>query len=349
MNEKPRLLLIYGGKGLESEVSLSGAENLYRYLKDSFNTVPVFIDKSGRWLTSKESLTGKSKLPRRDELTDKVSPINQGKAGLLFEDGSIAAADVAFPLLHGDFGEDGSVQGALETLGIPFFGCGTNESCICYDKICTKLIAEHLNIPTAKWTSAIDIDTSEAERRARSAVCYPMFVKPARLGSSFGASPVKNRKEFASAYESAKKLGGSRVLIEQLVKIDAELECVYFGAKGKELFTKIGEIRYKTDFYDYDTKYKSENAASVCARSSLEEIYGDAIRDYSRKLKEFIGIKDLCRFDFFLDSNGNILFNEINTIPGFTDSSLAPSLIEESGVDLATAFEAIISDRAKGI
>ena len=347
MNKRTRLALIYGGMGLESEISVIGAKNLYRYVKDVFEVVPIFVDKNGVWLTKVEITKEYSELPESSELTLAVTPINLGKRGCLIScEGEILPIDVAFPLLHGDFGEDGSIQGSLETANIPYFGCKPAESGLCYDKIYTKILADSLGIPTAKWISAIDTSTDEARRKAESEIGYPMFVKPARLGSSFGACPVKDSKGFESAYATAKKLGSGRVLIEKLVNVSSELECVYFKAKNKELFTKIGEIKYESDFYDYDTKYKFSSSASVIPDSVLDDDHGDKIREYSKRLRELIGIRDLARFDFFLDSTGKILFNEINTIPGFTDKSLAPELIKSSFDDLETVLSSALSARA---
>ena len=345
MKDKLNLLLIYGGRGLEAEISAVGAENLFPYLISSLDVIPVFIDKKGTWLTARER--PKDRLPFTSELTKVISPVSNSMGkGILYEDGSFEKTDIALPLLHGDFGEDGSIQGMLETLGIPFFGCKAVESCVCYDKIYAKLIAKYLKIPTVKWISATDLSFEDAERMAQSSIGYPMFIKPARLGSSFGASVVKNKSDFQKSYEKAKELGGGKVLIEELVKIEAELECVYFGSKSKELFTKIGDIRYKSDFYDYDAKYKSEGTALVSALSPYEERFGDILRSYSKKLKDFIGIRDLARFDFFLDREGRLFFNEINTVPGFTKSSLAPRLIEISGEDLKKSFEQLLTQRS---
>ena len=342
MDERLSVALIYGGRGLEREVSVSGAKNLCRYLCD-FKIVPIFINERGSWLGTDEDFDAKGTLPGKDAFREILTPINlDGYGALINPGGKITRIDAAVALLHGDYGEDGSVQGALENANIPFFGCKSTESSLCYDKIYTKILAEGLGIPTSKSYFAIDKTEKEAREGAENAFSYPMFVKPARLGSSFGASPVRRREDFEESYEKAKKLGGGRVLIEELVDIRAELECVYFNYGSKELFTKIGEISYGSDFYDYDTKYNSSNKASVIADSPFDKTYGEKIRDYSEKLRRIIGIRDLSRFDFFLDYSGRLLFNEINTIPGFTKTSLCPRLIEQSGVELRGAlFEAV--------
>ena len=347
MSEKLKLALIYGGKGLEREVSAVGARNLLPYLND-FETLPIFINEKGLWLIAKNSSESGERMPDQAADTERVSPLSlDGGGGFTDGNGVIVPIDVAFPLLHGDFGEDGSVQGALESAGIPHFGCKAAESGLCHDKIYTKIIAESLGIPTAQWFPAIGLSAKEAEERIEESLGFPVFVKPARLGSSFGASPVKRREDFKAIYEKAKELGGGRVLVERLVDVISELECVYLKTKSKELFTRIGEIRCSSDFYDYDTKYKSRDGAEVIALSPLEEKHGKTVRTYSERLKRLIGIRDLSRFDFFLDSSGRILFNEINTVPGFTPSSLCPALIEASGEDLGRSLYSAISKRAE--
>lgn len=345
MKSKIKLALIYGGKGLERDISVKGAENFIRHVDDDlFTVIPVFIAPDGRWMTIKKNGTSiVRRLPSEGELTETASPINLGNRGaLITQDGELVEIDAAFPLLHGDYGEDGTVQGALESAGIPLIGCETSASALCCDKIYTKAIAEHLEIPTAKWIAAIGMSTREAQSKAESKIGFPLFIKPARLGSSFGAAAVRRGKDFADSYENAARLGSGRVLIERLVETDAELECVGYTQKSKLIFTKIGCIRYNADFYDYDTKYNGAGTTTVGISDELESKYGDILRSYSKKLADFIGIRGLCRFDFFLDRCGNLLFNEINTMPGFTESSLCPTLIGDDSGELVKALSEII-------
>ena len=163
------------------------------------------------------------------------------------------------------------------------------------------------------------------------------------LGSSIGAARVLSRNDFDKAFSTASKLD-SKVIIEELVDIEAELECAYFATKSKELFTNIGEIRCSSVFYDYNEKYKSTEKTAVFSRSEREGEYGEKIREYSRRLVDIIGIRHLARIDFFLSKSGKLLFNEINTIPGFTSGSLYPLLLRTAGLDITDAVSALIED-----
>ncbi len=345
--KKYKTALIFGGRGLEHEVSVEGAKYAIAKIDpDIFELLPIFIDKNGEWLILKNRNRSIEELIKAD--SEKVRVFPQGKAkggGITTEEGDFITVCCAFTLLHGDFGEDGTVGGALATANIPYIGTENAESAFCCDKIYTKLCAEHLGIATAKWTEATRLSSKEAKSRAEELLNYPMFIKPARLGSSFGAHAVYSESEFEKAYENAAKLGNGRILIEELVDISAELECGLFSTKSKELFTKIGEIRYSGDFYDYGTKYEDQGSCSVTADSPLEETLGDGIREYSRKLASLIGISGISRFDFFLTEDGRILFNEINTLPGFTHSSLYPRLLENSGLSVKTALTELLLDK----
>ncbi len=347
--KKYKTALLFGGRGFEHDVSVNGAEYAFRKIDGSlFEILPIYIRKSGEWVINENqsniSLLTNSSSPK----IDVIPAINDGRGGLLTQKGDFIPIDVAFPLLHGDFGEDGTPLGALENAKIPYIGCESVAGVLCYDKIYTKIIAEHLSIPTARWISPGKLSYEETLASAEEELSYPMFVKPARLGSSIGASAVRSRKEFKRAFEKAYKLGSGRVLIEELIEIDSELECGYYGSNSKELFTKIGEIRCSEGFYDYDSKYISSGNSSVTSESSLDAVYGDQIRDYSKRLKDLIGICGISRFDFFLTRDKKILFNEINTLPGFTSSSLYPRLLESSGISVREALTELLLDKALG-
>ena len=235
------------------------------------------------------------------------------------------------------------MQGALECVGIPFVGCPTLPSAICYDKATTKAVAESLSIPTVPWRLLTAADIRSAKKEAESFMKYPFFLKPSGLGSSFGAAVIENAPDFDKSSERAYDLGGGRVLIEELVDIDAELECGYFATKCAELFTNVGEIRCNEGFYDYDTKYISDSAKTSSIAPVSDEMNG-RIKEFSRELGERIGIRGIARFDYFLTRDGRLLFNEINTIPGFTDTSLYPKMLEASGLDVKEALTELITD-----
>ena len=365
MNEKITVALLFGGRGYESEVSVAGAKFLLSRLDlEKFSLVPVYITGSGEWKTVSEpqsalpSEDGRGYGDRAEEIiTDlalgrlpciSLSPTRRGgRSGLAFEDGFIPV-DVVFPLLHGDFGEDGIIQGALENARLPFVGQTTLTSAILSDKAYTKLVADHLGIPTADWTLGIRgskyHSLSKTKRDAEKRLGYPLFIKPTGLGSSVGAGAAMSPEGFDAMFGLAASLGNGRVLIERHVKPIKELECAYFSAGGKELFTNIGEIAYGGEFYDYEAKYSEDSSASVGLCHGLTDEIRNTILDYSRRLVDYFGIRDLCRIDFFLTEDGLILFNEINAMPGFTSSSLYPALLSDAGIDPTELISLLISE-----
>ncbi len=314
------LALIYGGRGYESEVSLHGAENIRPIIEKKYNCLPIFIDKGGRWLAF-----GKDVFPYK-------------RGFYCPEGGEHFKCDCAIPLLHGDFGEDGIVQGALECASVTYVGCRSTVGAICRDKSILKAVAEKIGIPTLLYLTA-----KRGERvikRAESELGYPMFVKPACLGSSVGASPARDRGELVFALKNAFAVS-SRVIIERLLEPKRELECGYFRAKGKELFTKCGEILAGGEFYDYDSKYK--NGTEAIPKAEVAPWVNEKIREYSRRLVSRLGIDGLCRIDFFL-SGEDIYFNEINTMPGMTAASLYMKMLSAEGISPEEMIDLLVLD-----
>ena len=320
--DKPTAVLIFGGRGMEHEVSRLGAEFVYPLIDENvYEKIPVYIAKDGRWLMRSDVLS--------ENLTE-CFPILRGGVGGLITEEEFIPVDVAFPLLHGDFGEDGTVQGALECAKIPYVGCDTLTSAVARDKCLVKLIAKELNIPTAEWveySGCIEETVWLLERL----LGYPVFVKPSRLGSSVGAKRADNIDELASAIENASRLGSGRVIIEEFVDIEKELECAYYSAAGRILFTAPGEIVCDGDFYDFLKKYRS-TGADVSEKASISSALTERITEYSKKLAKRIGLRHLSRIDYFLSKQGRLYFNEINTMPGFTERSLYPRLLEKHGI-----------------
>lgn len=323
-NYLPTVALIYGGRGYESDVSVRGAEWIMPFIdRKKYRMLSIFIDKDGRWLSGGGEAT--------------PAYLN-GISGILLR-GEMIPMDCAIPLLHGDFGEDGIVQGALENAKIPYVGCKTCAGAICADKALTKTIATQLGIPTLPWVTVdCEKDALEAER----ALEYPLFVKPCSLGSSVGVTRAKNREELLLAVRAALELD-SRVIIEKALSHPRELECGYFRANCKEVFTNPGEIICDSGFYDYEKKYISTNSASVLPTAQIDEEIAKKIKKYSLALVKAIGVRQLCRLDFFL-SDGGLFFNEINTMPGFTPDSLYHKMLSASGIEPKELIESLIED-----
>lgn len=326
MTNKKQIALFFGGRGYEHSVSVSGAKNLLSLIdRERYGVYTVFIEKSGKMrLTTPDLEVGEAVFPILDE----------GRCALLTESGERLQIDCAFPLLHGDFGEDGSVQGLLASCRVPFVGSDARASAICLDKAATKAFAEALGIPTVPWrllTGGEDYTDLEP----------PLFIKPDCLGSSVGASPAHSREELIAAIQSAASLGGGRVLAERLISPIRELECAYFSAQGEVIVSYPGEI-LSGGFYSYERKYSTE-AAGTSARADVSRELAERMREHTRRLCQTIGVRHLARVDFFLSGDA-LYLNEINTMPGMTAISLYPRLLVVAGISPAEAINRMISD-----
>ena len=320
--DRPTAALIFGGRGMEHDVSINGAKFVFPLIDEKiFKKIPVYISKDGKWLM-KTDVSGSEGV--------ECFPVFRGGVGGLITSEGFIPVDVAFPLLHGDFGEDGTVQGALENAMIPYVGCDVATGAIARDKGLVKLIARELGILTAKWIEHSGC-TEESVWLTERLLGYPVFVKPSRLGSSVGVSCANNSSELYSAIENASHLGKGRVIIEEAVEVIKELECAYYSASGKILFTSPGEVVCDLGFYDFNRKYLGDGA-SVSEISNIDKAATDATLEYSKKLAKRLGLRHISRIDFFLSTDGKVYFNEVNTMPGFTERSLYPRLLLKEGI-----------------
>ena len=317
---KKRVALIYGGEGAEREISKLSAENLFSHIDEKeYEVLRIEILGNGEW----KAVTEKGKY-------ESTFPIfKDGVSGFLLG-GEVLPVDCAIPCLHGNYGEDGVVQGALTAAHIKYIGQDVYASAVTSDKAFTKLIASRLNIPTADWILSDNESAPDAKARAERYLQYPMFIKPARLGSSYGATPVPTSDAFVSAYEYAKSFD-ARLLIEERVDFDYEVECALFDA-GERRISAGGRVLSGGKFYDYNSKYDKNASPETEAKSGKAPEIEEKISEYSASLADFIGIKHLSRFDFFVNRDGKILFNEINAFPGMTATSLYPKLTEDMGL-----------------
>ena len=318
MNTKrKKIALIYGGEGFEHEISVMSAENLYNLIDgEIYEVIKVKIEKNGQWYLCAERGKKEVKIP--------TFPARiEGSSGFLVKN-KILPIDCIVPCLHGNMGEDGVIQGALTAAGIKYVGQDVYASAFTADKAFTKLAAEHLKIPTARFITLSKKTSEEAKIKAEGEIGYPMFIKPARLGSSLGAKPILNSDEFCEAYENALKYD-DRVMIEELVSYEYELECGYFNGN----ISAGGKILSDGAFYDFDAKYKKNTRVEVS--TGKDGIAESIAAEYSKRLADFIGIRHLARIDFFVTRGGEVLFNEINAFPGMTASSLYPKLTVDIG------------------
>ena len=331
---KKRVAVIFGGVGPEHSVSVEGADFLVSVLeRTEYVPIPVYVSRSGKWQMFPRG-SKPSKIAEGGVVGIKTFPVRLGcKSGFLIC-GGVLPVFAAIPLMHGDGGEDGTVAGALSLAGIDYVGADTVGSALSFNKAYAKAIAESVGIPTLPWlyfsSSSLKSESPSWADDVEEGLGYPVFVKPATLGSSVGCAPARERQELVSAVCAASKLSCG-VLVERMLEAPRELEVAYFGTKSKEIFTKPGEIFCKSGFYSYEEKYSEQSQATVLTSADISSAQGELLREYSRALVHALGIRHLCRIDFFL-GGGKIYFNEINTIPGMTRASLYPAMLSASGV-----------------
>ena len=329
---KKTVALIFGGEGYERKISEASADNLSTLIDDCmYRIIHIGIDKSGNWyIYKKESNnSGLDNWENDEKNLTPTFPIRLcGKSGFI-ADGEIIYTDIAIPCLHGDFGEDGVVAGALTAAHISYIGQDVYAAAMATDKTVTKLISEHLSIPVAPWILSDGDDVKAAKAKAEKKIGYPMFIKPARLGSSYGAHPVMCREDFDSAFLDARAYA-KRLIIEKYINFKYEVECAFLDGDSKR-FSPHGRILISGKFYDFDSKYMGREQATDTTRGFNPDIE-DKIQEYSEKLCDFIGIRHLARIDFFVTDKDEVYFNEINTFPGMTKTSLYPTLTENMGL-----------------
>ena len=342
-----RVALIYGGRGYESEVSLCGVDFVLPLILESgFDCVPIFIAKDGRWLTSFDGENFyRAEREEGEENKKLCAPINLGGRGGILVGGEPVPIDCAFPLLHGDFGEDGSVQGALDVAAIPYVGENVFVSAFCLDKVACRALADLLDIPGARYVSLPKgASQKEAQTFAEAKLSYPMFIKPRALGSSVGAGKIKDKDAFSSAFNIASDRCCRGAIVEECLDIACELEIGVLRHKGKLIFTKIGKIESKSGFYDYKEKYSGTSDVKIDSAPKISERIEKELRGSAEKLASALEIRSISRIDFFLDKSGKLYFNEINTMPGFTGGSLYPALCREVGISPRELVEALICE-----
>ncbi|MCA1830725.1 MAG: D-alanine--D-alanine ligase [Actinobacteria bacterium] len=332
-----RVAILYGGVSEEHEVSVASARSVLAAIdRSKYDIVPVAITKSGTWL-----------LPERapDRLTGALPAVDEAGTAIVLrpESGALAVGegpvDVVFPLLHGPGGEDGTVQGMLDVLGIPYVGAGVAASAVGMDKSLQKPVFAAAGIPVTPWLAVRASDNiDELSRRAIASFGLPLFTKPANLGSSVGVSKCKNEAELAAGIETA-FAHGSVALIEKAID-GRELECAVLGNDEPEA-SVVGEIVPANEFYDYEAKYLNEGSKTIVP-ADIPDGAAQIVRTHAVQAFKAIGCAGMARVDFFLSSSGDVYLNEINTIPGFTPISMYPKLWEATGVPYAKLIDRLI-------
>ncbi|MGC9359658.1 MAG: D-alanine--D-alanine ligase family protein [Anaerolineae bacterium] len=343
--ERIRVAVLFGGKSGEHEVSIASARSVMRAIDGiKYDVRPIAITKQGRWLAGEEAqalLQGDA-----GSLLAQKSAENKAGRTLALEEAaqSLFDIDVVFPVLHGTYGEDGTVQGLLELVGLPYVGAGVLGSALGLDKIAAKDVLRANGVPVvpgipvqrSRWSKEPNGVLEDAERRFG----YPMFVKPANMGSSVGVAKAHDPQELARALDMAARYD-RRMLVEPAINA-REIECSVLG-NDDPVASVPGEVVPCNEFYDYNAKYV-DGSSVLHIPADIPEEMAESVRSYAVRAFLAIDCAGMARVDFFLcRDTGNLYVNELNTIPGFTDISMYPKLWEASGIPYSELIDRLIA------
>lgn len=343
-SRKLRVAVLFGGRSAEHEISLLSARNVVQALdRERFEPMLVGIDKNGRWLLQEEAalLAGARdpRLARLEQSAASVSlpahPGDQGAAALSITGASSETIDVVFPVLHGPMGEDGCIQGLLELAGVAYVGSGVLGSAVGMDKDVMKRLLAQAEIPIVPYETVRMSEWQrgrEAALQRCSALSFPVFVKPANLGSSVGVTKVKDPAALGAAIDEAFTYD-TKVVVEQGIEGVREIECSVLG-DDDPIASIPGEIvvDHPDGFYSYAAKYIDENGATTRIPADLTPAEVSAVQLLALRTFRTLEGSGLARVDFFMDKRGALYVNEINTLPGFTSISMYPKMWEASGI-----------------
>lgn len=342
---RPRIGVLFGGRSAEHDVSVLSATNVLRALDPArYEAVPIFVARDGRWLES--ALVDGAPARPQDGTQLALVPGGKGRMVAIPEGGApreTAAIDLLFPVLHGLHGEDGSVQGLAEVARVPLVGCGILGSAVALDKDVAKRLLREAGIATARGLT-IRRDAIPAFADLAAALGLPVFVKPARQGSSVGVSKVAREDDYRAALEEGFR-HDDKLLAEEFVS-GREIECSVLEEPDGALFvSRAGEIvpAAAHGFYTYDAKYVDADGAALRVPAELPEGVEDKVRDMAAQAFRALGCDGMARADFFVTGDMRILVNELNTIPGFTDISMYSKAMAASGVGYAEILDRLIA------
>jgi D-alanine-D-alanine ligase len=344
--EKLNILLIFGGKSAEHEISIESAKNIYKNIDlNRYNLFLQWIDKKGSpfYVENTTTLDYESLNNTTNKQPSTLININNKVYFYnLTNNAIISELDIAFPLIHGPTGEDGVIQGFLSILYLPYVGSSVLPSAICMDKVITKKLISQTSIRTAKY---ISLGTYEREHIHTNKIIeklrLPLFVKPASLGSSIGITKVKSDNELQEAINYAFHFD-KKIIIEESI-IGREIECAVLGNFADNIIvSQPGEIITKGDFYSYEAKYSDGNATELVIPAKIDPNVAEQIKNIALLAYKTLQCEDYARVDMFLDKSNNIYLNEINTIPGFTKHSMYPMLMTLEGFSLPSLIDKLI-------
>ena len=345
---KIRVGLIFGGQSSEHEVSLQSARNILAALDpDRFEALLVGIDKQGQWHVSRPADfllhaddPARIALRRSGEGLALVPGQRERQLVAVADAHPLAQIDVAFPIVHGSLGEDGSLQGLLKMANIPFVGTGVLGSAVCMDKDVAKRLLRDAGLNVAPFVTLTRAKAEQADFAAIVAqLGLPLFVKPANQGSSVGVGKVRDETEFRAALAEALRYD-HKVLVEQAV-VGREIECAVLGNANPQA-SGCGEIVLNDEFYAYDTKYLNEGGARVAVPADIPDGACQRIRRIAVEAFQALECSGMARVDVFLRPDGEVVINELNTLPGFTNISMYPKLWQAAGLSYAELITALI-------
>lgn len=344
-----KVAIIFGGQSSEHEVSCISACTVMRNMDSRYEQVLIGITKEGKWLLVDKMASVENGSWVNSKRTAVFSPDATKKEILVISSNGTYESigiDVVFPVLHGLYGEDGTIQGLFELSGIPYVGCGVLASAVSMDKLYTKIIVERLGVEQAQYVEVrgyqMKKDMDAVIARIESQLSYPVFVKPSQAGSSQGVSKAQNRDALVTALELAVQ-HDTKILVEETI-VGRELECGVLGTSEDVKASCIGEILAAEDaaFYDFDAKYNNADSKTV-VKPELPEGKEEEIRKAAQRIFKAVDGFGLARVDFFLEKDTNrVVFNELNTLPGFTAISMYPMLWDAMGLPIPELIDTLI-------
>ena len=346
--KKLTVAILFGGRSAEHEVSLQSAKNVIDSIdKTKYNTVLIGISREGRWFLNSDSIRLNNDENPKDislaEYSREVAITPNGSGSRLIDLNGfkgLGTIDVIFPVLHGPYGEDGTVQGLAKLADVPCVGAGILGSAAGMDKEIMKRLLRDNNIPIGRFITIKDCDPLPVYNTVSEELGRVLFVKPANLGSSVGISRATNEAEFKNAMTLAFEYD-TKIIIEEEIK-GREIECAVLGNREPKASVP-GEIKPNTSFYSYEAKYIDDKGADLIIPAVLPHDIVDKVQHYAVKTFKALECRGLARVDFFVTGDGNVLVNEINTIPGFTRISMYPKLWKESGISYTELIDRLIS------
>jgi D-alanine-D-alanine ligase len=344
MKNKLRVAILFGGRSAEHEISIISARNIVAAMDEKkYEIIAIAIDKQGRWSYDQGARLLHDEHKRVMQFDDaQLTAILPGakQPSLVPLGGDSLGVDVVFPVLHGPFGEDGTVQGLLKLANLPFVGASVLGSAIGMDKDVMKRLLRDATIPVGRF-HAYDRSTADRIRfsRIKKALGQPLFVKPANLGSSVGISKVASRQELEAAVKNAFRFD-NKILIEEFIE-GREIECSVLG-NDDPIASLPGEIVTGHSFYSYEAKYMDDQGSRLEIPAKLPRAIVRSVQEMAIRTYKTLCCEGMARVDFFVKTDGQVLVNEINTIPGFTQISMYPKMWEASGIPYPKLIDRLI-------